>query len=152
MLKRWTRFARLRGLPFPTSQQRSRRSGRCTLRWGGGGTDAGIFAHRRHGRPAFAVEGAEACGWPSRLAGGGLARRRRPALARRLCARRGPALRSEEHTSELQYLMRQSYAVFCLQKKKRHKTQKKKKRKSTYKQNIQTKKNTNSNNKKKRNS
>src|SRR3546814_7667865 len=30
--------------------------------------------------------------------------------------------RSEEHTSELQSLMRTSYAVFCLQKKKKHKT------------------------------
>src|SRR3546814_1683834 len=30
----------------------------------------------------------------------------------------GAALRSEEHTSELQSLMRISYAVFCLQKKK----------------------------------
>src|SRR3546814_2084770 len=29
----------------------------------------------------------------------------------------GPALRSEEHTSELQSLMRISYAVFCLKKK-----------------------------------
>src|SRR3546814_3463755 len=32
----------------------------------------------------------------------------------------GPAQRSEEHTSELQSLMRISYAVFCLKKKKRH--------------------------------
>src|SRR3546814_1400529 len=31
-------------------------------------------------------------------------------------------LRSEEHTSELQSLMRNSYAVFCLKKKKHHKT------------------------------
>src|SRR3546814_6990512 len=30
--------------------------------------------------------------------------------------------RSEEHTSELQSLMRISYAVFCLKKKKQHKT------------------------------
>src|SRR3546814_2000502 len=30
-------------------------------------------------------------------------------------------IRSEEHTSELQSLMRISYAVFCLKKKKRHK-------------------------------
>src|SRR3546814_10828105 len=30
-------------------------------------------------------------------------------------------LRSEEHTSELQSLMRISYAVFCLKKKKKHK-------------------------------
>src|SRR3546814_4742491 len=31
---------------------------------------------------------------------------------------RSPCLRSEEHTSELQSLMRISYAVFCLKKKK----------------------------------
>src|SRR3546814_8944433 len=30
--------------------------------------------------------------------------------------------RSDEHTSELQSLMRISYAVFCLKKKKKHKT------------------------------
>src|SRR3546814_3223033 len=33
----------------------------------------------------------------------------------------GPSIRSEEHTSELQSLMRISYAVFCLKKKKHHK-------------------------------
>src|SRR3546814_5851337 len=32
------------------------------------------------------------------------------------------SFRSEEHTSELQSLMRISYAVFCLKKKKQHKT------------------------------
>src|SRR3546814_9228005 len=32
-----------------------------------------------------------------------------------------PCLRSEEHTSELQSLMRISYAVFCLKKKKHNK-------------------------------
>src|SRR3546814_3123750 len=32
-----------------------------------------------------------------------------------------PDVRSEEHTSELQSLMRISYAVFCLKKKKKHK-------------------------------
>src|SRR3546814_3146018 len=31
-----------------------------------------------------------------------------------------PKYRSEEHTSELQSLMRNSYAVFCLKKKKKH--------------------------------
>src|SRR3546814_13947437 len=36
----------------------------------------------------------------------------------RACSRH----RSEEHTSELQSLMRISYAVFCLKKKKRHTT------------------------------
>src|SRR3546814_8884528 len=35
----------------------------------------------------------------------------------RAIGRVGGAIRSEEHTSELQYLMRISYAVFCLKKK-----------------------------------
>src|SRR3546814_8249490 len=39
-------------------------------------------------------------------------------------ARRMRATRSEEHTSELQSLMRSSYAVFCLTKKKHTKQQK----------------------------
>src|SRR3546814_4246982 len=38
--------------------------------------------------------------------------------------RTGDAVRSEEHTSELQSLMRISYAVFCLKKKKPYKIQK----------------------------
>src|SRR3546814_2493376 len=39
------------------------------------------------------------------------------------CQRRPPiAMRSEEHTSDLQSLMRISYAVFCLKKKKTHTT------------------------------
>src|SRR3546814_2498170 len=37
----------------------------------------------------------------------------------------GPDKRSEEHTSELQSLMRISYAVFCLKKKKKIKNKKK---------------------------
>src|SRR3546814_2333491 len=37
--------------------------------------------------------------------------------------RSSQTIRSEEHTSELQSLMRISYAVFCLKKKKKHKTQ-----------------------------
>src|SRR3546814_1236066 len=36
-----------------------------------------------------------------------------------LVVRRDDAIRSEEHTSELQSLMRISYAVFCLKKKKK---------------------------------
>src|SRR3546814_9744314 len=35
--------------------------------------------------------------------------------------RSGPSIRSEEHTSELQSLMRISYAVFCLKKKNKKK-------------------------------
>src|SRR3546814_9167522 len=37
-------------------------------------------------------------------------------------ARAQPGRRSEEHTSELQSLMRNSYAVFCLKKKTNHNT------------------------------
>src|SRR3546814_4893941 len=42
-------------------------------------------------------------------------------LGRRSMNSRTSALRSEEHTSELQSLMRISYAVFCLKKKKNFK-------------------------------
>src|SRR3546814_5232310 len=41
---------------------------------------------------------------------------------RRLCGGGGMSARSEEHTSELQSLMRISYAVFCLKKKKQKPT------------------------------
>src|SRR3546814_5703320 len=37
-------------------------------------------------------------------------------------SRAAPYPRSEEHTSELQSLMRISYAVFCLKKKRQHRT------------------------------
>src|SRR3546814_6903087 len=54
--------------------------------------------------------------------GGGI----RPARGDRLLRGEGPgAARSEEHTSELQSLMRISYAVFCLKKKKNTTHQKK---------------------------
>src|SRR3546814_9518891 len=43
-----------------------------------------------------------------------------PAIAAAARAR-GAKVRSEEHTSELQSLMRISYAVFCLKKKNQHK-------------------------------
>src|SRR3546814_6764954 len=43
----------------------------------------------------------------------------KPSLIPHFCiALAGPSFRSEEHTSELQSLMRTSYAVFCLTKKK----------------------------------
>src|SRR3546814_3150795 len=38
------------------------------------------------------------------------------------CPAKAASLRSEEHTSELQSLMRISYAVFCLKKKKKNRT------------------------------
>src|SRR3546814_12698192 len=53
---------------------------------------------------------------PARWQPGAAGQRQRAGLALR--ARRTPrAPRSEEHTSELQSLMRISYAVFCLKKK-----------------------------------
>src|SRR3546814_6252907 len=45
----------------------------------------------------------------------------RDAPADRRCHHHPPTARSEEHTSELQSLMRISYAVFCLKKKKSQK-------------------------------
>src|SRR3546814_5133075 len=47
--------------------------------------------------------------------------------------------RSEEHTSELQSLMRTSYAVFCLQKKKQTQTQQTKKKRTQQTQHRQSK-------------
>src|SRR3546814_9137848 len=55
----------------------------------------------------------------ARGAGAGRCRRAR---IRRGHAGGHPYARSEEHTSELQSLMRISYAVFCLKKKTKHKT------------------------------
>src|SRR3546814_4184175 len=46
-----------------------------------------------------------------------------PDVAPRLAGRLTAIERSEEHTSELQSLMRISYAVFCLKKKKKKKRQ-----------------------------
>src|SRR3546814_3217340 len=60
-------------------------------------------ARRRAGLPATAARGD--------------ARRRRPADGPAAARSRNLCARSEEHTSELQSLMRISYAVFCLKKK-----------------------------------
>src|SRR3546814_7826250 len=51
-------------------------------------------------------------GWARRMHGFSM-----PVVARPLVRAAAFALRSEEHTSELQSLMRISYAVFCLKKK-----------------------------------
>src|SRR3546814_3208169 len=50
-----------------------------------------------------------------------LERQLRAAQVEPLAAQGADQFRSEEHTSELQSLMRISYAVFCLKKKKRNK-------------------------------
>src|SRR3546814_4353696 len=72
-------------------------------------------AYARQGVPVIALVGNDAS-W------GQIARDQIPVLgddvATTLSAARYEAARSEEHTSELQSLMRISYAVFCLKKKK----------------------------------
>src|SRR3546814_6062076 len=55
--------------------------------------------------PSRALHGTEIIGFAQRAKRGGLS---------------PPLRRSEEHTSELQSLMRISYAVFCLKKKNKH--------------------------------
>src|SRR3546814_6593426 len=61
----------------------------------------------------------------ARLKQAELPRNANPTRVRNRCAVTGrPRARSEEHTSELQSLMRISYDVFCLKKKKKHKANK----------------------------
>src|SRR3546814_7538554 len=86
----------------------------------GAGGDAAISSHRP-------CPGPMACSAPLAMTTGGEGLFRRSArsafageglgLVGRFAARRR-AVRSEEHTSELQSLMRISYAVFCLKNKK----------------------------------
>src|SRR3546814_1774300 len=61
---------------------------------------------------------------PAGATGGGWVRRRIEGKALSILRLAKASLRSEEHTSELQSLMRISYAVFCLKKKKQIKKQK----------------------------
>src|SRR3546814_6667172 len=84
--------------------------------------------HRRHplwrraaGGRLRSAAAREELARPARLAGGRRALRRFHGAVRQPRPPAG-ALRSEEHTSELQSLMRISYAVFCLKKKKKHTT------------------------------
>src|SRR3546814_10701249 len=72
-----------------------------------------------HPRPPFlagAYGGDAVVAHAVRAAGG-----ERPRRARSRDQQGAPVRRSEEHTSELQSLMRISYAVFCLKKKKTNK-------------------------------
>src|SRR3546814_10422395 len=77
--------------------------------------------HRRQGLSDEGVASARRCPAGARAADGepASAGRRGDDLHRAAASRgRGGVERSEEHTSELQSLMRISYAVFCLKKKK----------------------------------
>src|SRR3546814_3278239 len=86
-----------------------------------GGCDSETWANRIQGNRALFLCCASATFWSGiRVAGNAAAAGRRIVL---LCFRRfGAVRRSEEHTSELQSLMRKSYAVFCLKKKMKNKT------------------------------
>src|SRR3546814_1116486 len=85
-----------------------RGDGRGQVRGAGeGGGDDGEVAGRPGGGDCEAVEGLSFC---AGLHG-------RPPLGGLFCFGRKAGPRSEEHTSELQSLMRISYAVFCLKKK-----------------------------------
>src|SRR3546814_7947861 len=53
----------------------------------------------------------------------GVSNRGPPGISTRITSAPWSARRSEEHTSELQSLMRISYAVFCLKKKKKYEQQ-----------------------------
>src|SRR3546814_4092665 len=86
------------------------------------------------GRPGLVCFGSTCDKWPrtAHFAAvgtirpcGGYVRRRSTAMHAQRNTRaqqKPPQPRSEEHTSELQSLMRISYAVFCLKKKKTHHT------------------------------
>src|SRR3546814_4771667 len=102
-VRRWLwlpTFARmtrkLRQLPSPADRRHS----------GAGDLDEADFAHQRG-------EGVDLVGSPGHFENEAGDRRIDDPRAVNL----GKAQRSEEHTSELQSLMRTSYAVFCLKKK-----------------------------------
>src|SRR3546814_1856163 len=92
------------------------------------GRQRAVAGRRRHGRaiPCLRRRRRAGGGDPAGLLGGGACHHPDEVLAVLCCAPRRPpacapgdcaAARSEEHTSELQSLMRISYAVFCLKKK-----------------------------------
>src|SRR3546814_3352944 len=105
---RGRRYGVRRAEPEPEDQRRAGLAPGAALRPGDGRSGAGMVLwvqYRRHGLSGFRQQSgprAEEAGRRRGVAG---------------AARRGN--RSEEHTSELQSLMRISYAVFCLKKKKK---------------------------------
>src|SRR3546814_10178147 len=83
------------------------------------GIDASRLKHRFHHLPRDPHDDARIVGRRGQPRRSGCRRRVR-AITRAMCEGDQPARRqsrSEEHTSELQSLMRISYAVFCLKKK-----------------------------------
>src|SRR3546814_5442818 len=87
----------------------------CRKQQGGGGYAINLGADAR----SLMIEGEEHLGlYRARIEDGEHPTCRLSSGERHFCRLCGSALRSEEHTSELQSLMRTSYAVFCLKKKK----------------------------------
>src|SRR3546814_4080367 len=86
-----------------------------------------LFRSRLRARSGPALQAPSRCRPPPQLVEGGVARvrhaRRHILEATQAREQRRLAERSEEHTSELQSLMRISYAVFCLKKKKNSRIQ-----------------------------
>src|SRR3546814_10006949 len=78
------------------------------------GVSLGISAKTGAGLDSLRWKLLEIAGWNPGAESPWLARERH---LRALDDARGHLIRSEEHTSELQSLMRSSYAVFCLKKK-----------------------------------
>src|SRR3546814_6897882 len=99
----------------PPDHRRRRAGARSRVRRARAGAHGGEQGRAARGRAARHGRQEPRRGSARRVGGGideALRHRRRPGAAR-----------SEEHTSELQSLMRTSYAVFCLKKKKTHPTQ-----------------------------
>src|SRR3546814_7509975 len=105
MIRRPPRSTRTDTLfPYTTLFRSTRRRGHLAQQ-----RDRAALAQRRADRTAFDARADAAAELPGRHRG----RRQLPVRGRQ----RPPPHRSEEHTSELQSLMRISYAVFCLKKK-----------------------------------
>src|SRR3546814_7318013 len=105
--------------PFADYRQRAGGEtlvGDCLLwSWRAGGLIARADPRRHRQRPLWLAHRADA-----RRRAGAAPRARRPSLPARAAPSPRGRGRSEEHTSELQSLMRISYAVFCLKKKTKH--------------------------------
>src|SRR3546814_9430569 len=105
------------GSRLPLSPGRDRTSGclaqRCRRACGNGGSAAAASPRRRRRDRGPSGRACLRCGRSPALVGSD------DVAERAMEAERPRLIRSEEHTSELQSLMRISYAVFCLKKKKK---------------------------------
>src|SRR3546814_5852765 len=95
--------------------------------YGGGFLTFGLFAQRSRAwlvpPPSGGIDSRHPLAARALRSGLGTAQQAQHFRAQRIAAEDQPlARRSEEHTSELQSLMRISYAVFCLKKKKHNNT------------------------------